>query len=74
MATMVLPHLVPAKMKDSYDGSVEKTISRRKGQGKEADIQKLSNEARVLQFWLPRNSNKNDNSEMKQFNRMMGAG
>ena len=55
IAAMTLPHLVLAKSKDSYDGSIAQTISRRLSQKKRVDMENLFNEAKALQFRLSKN-------------------
>ena len=72
LAVMALPHLVLGKAKNSHDGSIVKRISRR-SQWKRADIEKLFNDTKALQAMCSKNSNKTDDSETKQFNRMMGV-
>ena len=63
IAAMALQHLVLAKTKESYDGSIAKTMSRRISQWKRIDIENLFNEAKALQFRLSKNSNKTDDSD-----------
>ena len=71
---MVKPHLLLARTKDSKDGSIGKTLSRRMDQWLNGHFESLFNEAKALQLRQKKTMTKHIHDTFKEFDQHMTSG